>query len=116
MHLSLMGTVQIEVLQTIIDKRFGIKADFSDPTVIYKETPANVSEAFVEYTMPKPCWAVMKFRIEAGERNSGVEYKSEVSVNHIHRKYQNEIEATIPHALEQGIKAGSYDIRYFIGW
>ncbi len=104
MHLNLMGMVQIEVLESILEERFDIKTEFSDPTVIYKETPAVTAEATIEYTMPKPCWAVMRFRVEPGIEGSGIIYRSEVSVNDIHRKYQNEIEATIPKALEQGIK------------
>ena len=54
--------------------------------------------------MPKPCWAVVKFEIEPGERGSGVMYSSVVSVNNIERKYQNEIEMILPEALKQGIK------------
>ncbi|MFC2106771.1 GTP-binding protein [Bacteroidota bacterium] len=104
MHLNLMGSIQIEILKAILEKRFGIETVFSDPSVIYKETPSGTAEATVEYTMPKPCWAVMRFRIAPGEPDSGIQYKSEVSVNDIHRKYQNEIEASIPKALEQGIR------------
>ena len=104
MHLKLMGAVQIEILQSVLEQRFGIESEFEDPTVIYKETPAGTAEGYVEYTMPKPCWAVMRFRIEPGERGSGIQYDSEVSVNDIHRKYQNEIKATIPKALTQGLK------------
>ncbi|MCD4678971.1 MAG: hypothetical protein K8S00_01160 [Bacteroidales bacterium] len=54
--------------------------------------------------MPKPCWAVMRFRVEPGEEGPGIAYQSEVSVNDIHHKYQNEVKATIPKALKQGIK------------
>lgn len=103
MHLNLMGTVQIEVLESILEQRFGIQTEFSDPTVIYKETPAGIVEGYIEYTMPKPCWAVIRFRVEPGEAGTGIVYQSEVGVNDIHRKYQNEIENTIPRAIEQGI-------------
>ncbi len=54
--------------------------------------------------MPKPCWGVVKYLLEPAERGSGVAYRSEVCVNDIKRKYQNEIEACIPEALKQGIK------------
>lgn len=104
MYLNLMGTVQIEVLESVLEQRFGIQTEFSDPTVIYKETPAGTAEGDIEYTMPKPCWAVMKFQIEPGETGEGIVYQSEVGVNDIHRKYQNEIENTVPKSLEQGIK------------
>jgi len=104
LHLNLMGTVQIEVLESILEQRFSIQAEFSDPTVIFKETPAGIAEGYIEYTMPKPCWAVMRFQIEPGETGSGIVYQSEVGVNNIFRKYQNEIENTVPKSLEQGIK------------
>ncbi len=52
--------------------------------------------------MPKPCWAVVRFKIEPGARNSGIKYNSIVGVNRIAGRYQNEIERTIPQALLQG--------------
>jgi ribosomal protection tetracycline resistance protein len=104
LHVKIMGWIQIEVLEKILENRFGIKAKFDDPTVIYKETPAKKGEGFVQYWMPKPCWAIMKFLIEPGERGSGVIYESKISVDNIHQKYQNEVERTIPNAIKQGIK------------
>lgn len=104
LHLKIMGSIQTEILQTILKNRFSIDAEFSEPTVVYKETPIKQSEGFVRYWMPKPCWAIMKFKIGPGARGSGIVYKSEVSVNDIRKKYQNEVARTIPKALEQGIK------------
>ena len=54
--------------------------------------------------MPKPCWAVVDYRLRPGQRGSGVSFRSEVSVDGIKQKYQNEIAAAIPDALRQGIK------------
>lgn len=104
LHVKIMGWIQIEVIEKILENRFNIKAKFDDPTVIYKETPSKKDEGFVRYWMPKPCWAIMKFMIEPGERGSGVVYESKISVDDVHRKYQNEVERTIPNALKQGIK------------
>lgn len=104
LHLKIMGSIQTEILQTLLKNRFSIDAEFSEPTVVYKETPIKQSEGFVRYWMPKPCWAIMKFKIGPGARGSGIVYKSEVSVNDIRKKYQNEVARTIPKALEQGIK------------
>jgi ribosomal protection tetracycline resistance protein len=42
--------------------------------------------------------------IEPGERGSGVMYTSTIGVNDVKQKYQNEVERTIPLALDQGIK------------
>lgn len=103
-HIKIMGWMQIEILIHIIKTRFNIDVEFDDPAVIYKETPSEIGEGYEEYTMPKPCWAVVRFRIEPGKRGSGVIYKSEVSTDKIKQKYQNEIERTINTALKQGIK------------
>lgn len=104
LHVNIMGWMQIEVLEATLENRFGIKAKFNNPTVIYKETPTAKGEGFEKYWMPKPCWAITKFLIEPGERGSGIVYESKVSVDKIHQKYQNEIKKTIPKALKQGIK------------
>ncbi|MBK6344922.1 MAG: TetM/TetW/TetO/TetS family tetracycline resistance ribosomal protection protein [Bacteroidales bacterium] len=104
LQVKIMGWIQMEVLERILADRFGIEAKFENPTVIYKETPASAGEGFVQYWMPKPCWAIMKFRIEPGERGSGVSYRSLLGVNDVQQKYQNEVERTIGAALKQGIK------------
>jgi len=104
LHVKIMGWIQIEVIEKILEQRFNIKAKFDDPTVIYKESPKTIAEGFARYWMPKPCWAIIKLKIEPGEPGSGVIYSSEVSVNNIQKKYQNEIERTINKALKQGIK------------
>ncbi len=104
MNISVMGWIQMEVLERILLDRFGFAATFEQPTVIYKETPSSIAEGFVRYWMPKPCWAILKFRIEPGEPGSGVVYRSEVRVDDVAQKYQNEVEQTIPAALKQGIK------------
>lgn len=104
LHIKVMGLIHIEILKSLINNRFGINALFGDPTVIYKETPSKSGQAYEEYTMPKPCWAVVLFTIEPGEPGSGIEYHSEVSFNKIAARYQKEVERTIPRALNQGIK------------
>ena len=104
LHVKIMGPVQAEILKEMLSVRFGIKARFSDPTVIYKETPASVGYGIEHYTMPKPCWAIVRYRIEPGERGSGVIYSSQVGVNDIKERFQKEIVRSIEGALTQGIK------------
>ncbi len=104
LHLKVMGWIQIEVLEALILQRFKIEAKFEEPSVIYKETPIASGYGIGHYTMPKPCWAIVKFLIEPAPRGSGVSYKSLVRTSDVHQKYQNEVERTIPKALQQGIK------------
>ena len=104
LHVKIMGTVQTEILTEILQSRFGIAATFSEPTVIYKETPSSVGFGEDRYTMPKPCWAIVSYQIEPGMPGSGVRFDSKVGVNDVKIRYQHEIERCLPSALRQGIK------------
>lgn len=104
LHLRITGMIQVEILQAQILERYGLQTEFSQPSVIYKETPSEMSFGFERYWMPKPCWAILKLKIEPAPIGSGVCYYSEVSVNDVAAKYQNEIEQTIEKSLAQGIK------------
>lgn len=103
-NIRIRGAIQAEILKSILQSRFNIETQFGQANVIYKETPQKTAFGYANYTMPKPCWAVLTFRIEAGERGSGIVYKSEVSVNDIKQRFQNETENIIPKTLMQGIK------------
>jgi len=103
LHLRIMGVIQMEVLASLLRTRFGLAASFGSPSVIYRETPARAGEGCIEYTMPKPCWAVLRFAIEPGEPGSGVVYASVVRDDDMHYRYQNQVEKTLPEALKQGL-------------
>lgn len=103
LHINIKGEIQKEIIQSMLLSRFNIPVIFKQPTVIYKETPTIVAEGFVRYWMPKPCWAIMTFKIEPALRGSGVQYTSMVSVNDVKRHYQNDVKKAIPTALQQGI-------------
>ena len=102
LQLHVMGTIQLEIIQELLDTRFNMKVSFSKPAVIYKETIAKVASGFVAYTMPKPCWAIMRFEIEPAPRGSGVTFKSTVPVRDILLRYQHQVEQALPLALHQG--------------
>lgn len=104
LHLKVMGPIQVEVLAQILLGRFGLEVYFDAPSVIYKETPVRAAEGFVAYTMPKPCWAILRFVIEPGERGSGLQYRSLVRTERLLDSYQNEVARRVPEALEQGLR------------
>ncbi len=102
LQLHVMGTIQLEIISELLDTRFGMKVTFSKPAVIYKETIAKAASGFVAYTMPKPCWAIMRFEIEPAPRGSGVTFRSVVPVRDILARYQHQVEQALPLALHQG--------------
>ena len=68
-----------------------------------QSSPARGGEGFDAYTMPKPCWAILRFSIEPGPRGSGLAYSSRVPANRLLPSYQREVERRVPEALRQGL-------------
>jgi ribosomal protection tetracycline resistance protein len=108
-HIKIHGNIQKEILQSLLKSRFNLEVSFSNPTVIYKETPTAISEGYVRYWMPKPCWAIMKFKIEPLKTGKGIQYESIISVNDVKKQYQNDVKKTIPTALKQGVLGWEVD-------
>ncbi len=102
-HIQIMGMIQLEILESLLKSRFNLEVSFGKPSVIYKETPAKSGYGFAAYTMPKPCWAIVRFYIEPLPRGSGLIYESKVRTEDIKQRYQREIERQLPITLEQGI-------------
>ncbi len=99
----LTGTIQKEVLESLLEERWGLRAFFGEASVIYRETPVKAAEGFEGYWAPKPCWAVVKFLIEPLPRGSGFQYESRVSPDRLPYRYQAHVETAVPRALEQGL-------------
>ncbi len=101
--ISTTGKVQLEVLDSLLRERYNIAALFSSPTVIYKETPASAGIAYADYTMPKPCWAVVQFKFEPMPRGYGVSYHGKLPSNQLFYRYQSHIRTSFYSCLEQGL-------------
>ncbi len=101
--IHLTGSVQSEILETLLAERYGLQANFSAPTVIYKETPTRKGQGYADYTMPKPCWAVVQFLFEPMPRGYGVSYHGRLPSNQCFYKYQSHIHRSFQDCLEQGI-------------
>lgn len=102
-NISITGKIQLEILSALLKERYELEAEFSNPTVIYKETPASAGNGFDAYTMPKPCWAVISLDIEPAAPGSGLIYRSVVPNDKIFYRYQHHIETELPRALKQGL-------------
>jgi ribosomal protection tetracycline resistance protein len=109
LHIRVMGAVQLEVIAELLGTRFGLNASLGAPNVIYRETIARAAVGFYAYTMPKPCWAVIKFEISPLPRGSGVRFESIVPAREILPRYQHQVEQAIPLAIKQGMLGWQVD-------
>ena len=53
--------------------------------------------------MPKPCWAVVKLRMEPLPRGSGMVYESVIKEKELPYRYQHHVETSVRDTLRQGI-------------
>ena len=100
---SASGKVQTEILKENLLARFALDAEIGAPSVIYRETPKKPAFGFEAYTMPKPCWAIVKFYIEPLARGSGFVYESVASDKNVAYRYQEHVKTEVPRVLQQGL-------------
>ncbi len=74
-QIKLMGEIQIEVLKSVINERFGWRAEFGNGKIIYKETVKNTVEGIGHFE-PLRHYAEVHLLIKPAERNSGIKYSS----------------------------------------
>ena len=109
LHIRMMGVIQAEILTEELKSRFGLNVSFAEAQVVYRETIREEAIGYCAYTMPKPCWAVLKFIIRPAPRGSGVSYHSEVPVRQIKERYQHQVEQGLQIPLRQGMLGWQVD-------
>ena len=100
-HLRFFGEVQMEIICNMLLSRFNLVADFSEPSVIYKETPAGVGEAGIKFR--DGGYADLELRIEPLPAGSGFEYDSLISGdNKIYQKFMKQIPQILERTRSKG--------------
>ena len=74
-YLQLMGEVQLEVLQSLLERRFGLRVAFDEGSILYKETIDTRVEGVGHYE-PLRHYAEVHLLLEPGEPGSGVALES----------------------------------------
>jgi small GTP-binding protein len=102
---SVMGKIQLEVLEQVIKSRFGIAVNFEKPQVEYKET---ISSAVTGYGHFEPLrhYAEVKLILEPTSRGSGITFESQCHVDNLILNYQNTIENHVFEKVHKGILTG----------
>ncbi|MCL1987238.1 MAG: TetM/TetW/TetO/TetS family tetracycline resistance ribosomal protection protein [Firmicutes bacterium] len=104
-NVCIMGKIQLEVLKELALEDFGISLDFSDCSIMYKETLAEPIMGYGHFE-PLRHYAEVHLRIEPNPKG-GITFASEVHVDNLPKQHQNLIQH---HALERdhkGILTGS---------
>ncbi len=100
---NVTGKIQLEVINELLQTRYGLSCTFSAPSVIYRETPIKPGRGHEAYTMPKPCWAIVTLDITPLPRGSGITFSSTVPNNQMFYRYQRHVETALYRAAKQGL-------------
>lgn len=97
--IKLMGPLQLDVIESTLLDRFGIKAKFSQPIIVNKETPIQIGYGEANYTRVSG----VSFEIIPLPRGSGLKYHSELSTDYLFPKYQKQVERLVNNYCRQGL-------------
>lgn len=105
-HISIMGVIELEVLKEEVKDRFGIDIEFGKPEILYKETIKNSVDAFGHFE-PLRHYAEVYFRMEEGDRGSGITFENRCHPDDLSTGNQNLIKTHIFERDHKGILTGS---------
>ncbi len=105
-HVQLMGEVQIEVLQNMIQKRFDVEASFEEGSIVYKETIVDKVEG-VGHFEPLRHYAEVHLILEPGEPGSGLQFAMAVSEDDLNRNWQRLVLTHLEEREHPGVLTGA---------
>lgn len=105
-HIQLMGEVQIEILQNLIEERFGVAVEFNVGSIVYKETIGNKVEG-VGHFEPLRHYAEVHLIMEPLEAGSGLVFDTICSEDVLDRNWQRLILTHLKEKEHLGILTGS---------
>lgn len=105
-HVQLMGEVQLEVLERVIEARFGVRVTFGEGSIAYKETIAAPVEGVGHYE-PLRHYAEVHLLLEPGKRGSGLRFFSKCSEDALDRNWQRLILTHLAEKTHIGVLTGS---------
>ena len=104
--LQLMGEVQLEILQSVIERRFGLKVTFDEGGILYKETISARVEGVGHYE-PLRHYAEVHLLLEPGEPGSGVVLASDCREDELATNWQRLILTHLAEKSHLGPLTGS---------
>jgi len=105
-QMQIMGEVQLEIMQSLIQSRFGISVSFDSGRIVYKETIANVVEG-VGHFEPLRHYAEVHLLLEPGEPGSGLEFGTDCSEDVLGKSWQRLVLTHLMEKSHKGILTGA---------
>ena len=103
---QIMGQVQKEILQRMIRERLGLRVDFGDPSIIYKETIARTVEG-VGHFEPLRHYAEVHLLLEPGVPGSGLVFENRCRADVLAVNWQRLIMTHLEEKRHRGVLIGA---------
>ena len=112
-RVQLMGPVQMEILQKLIESRFGLKVSFDAGNIVYLETIAAPVEGVGHYE-PLRHYAEVHLLMEPAEPGSGLQFDTMCPTDTLALHWQRLILAHLAEKAHRGVLTGApiTDIRF----
>ena len=105
-HVQLMGDVQLDILQNILQDRFGLDVTFSEGGILYKETLTTAVEGIGHYE-PLRHYAEVHLLLEPGARGSGVQLAADCPPDTLAENWQRLILTHLAERTHPGVLIGA---------
>lgn len=105
-HVQVMGQVQIEILQELIERRFGVQVSFGDGGIVYRETIEGPVEG-VGHFEPLRHYAEVHLLLEPGEPGSGLVLQADCSEDELDRNWQRLVLTHLEEKQHTGVLTNS---------
>ena len=105
-RVQLMGAVQMEILQKLIQNRFDLSVSFDEGNIVYKETIVAPVEGVGHYE-PLRHYAEVHLLLEPGEPGSGIVLDTMCSEDVLARNWQRLIFTHLQETVQPGVLTGS---------
>ena len=103
---QVMGDVQMEILKSQVQERFGVEIEFGEGNIVYKETIAKIVEG-VGHFEPLRHYAEVHLLMEPGEPGTGLVFDTNCSEDMLDKNWQRLILTHLEEKRFRGILTGS---------
>ncbi|MDK2807365.1 MAG: ribosomal protection tetracycline resistance protein [Clostridiales bacterium] len=105
-QVKIMGEIQLEILKSLVEERYGVSLSFGDGQVVYRETIQTAVEG-VGHFEPLRHYAEVHLLLEPKERGFGLAFDTVCSEEMLARNWQNLVLTHLGEKVHRGVLTGA---------
>lgn len=106
LRVQVMGTIQLEVLQQILQDRFQLTVKFGTGSILYQETITQAVEG-VGHFEPLRHYAEVHLLLTPAPRGSGLQFTTDCSLEVLGRNWQHQVVSNLQAKTQVGVLIGA---------